>query len=205
MDARARASITCFRDRWTNSAHTCVACHAPCARFKSGGWGGRRMAVCCIRSTILSSYLPLPSSSFPSSSRRSFAARPLPPFSTAAPNNSKRYRTKIGVQNYATRGSGISSSADLAPAVSLVLMTRHPSRPSDFAQQSIPSPINKGSWKMLESWRTNRDYPYIRVRLSCGGGVERIFFSRLRIRCYRSIFFDECLLVKKNIILLMKV
>lgn len=145
FDMDARASITCFRDRWTNSAHTCVACHAPCARFKSGGWGGRRMAVCCIRSTILSSYLPLPSSSFPSSSRRSFAACPLPPFSTAAPNNSKRYRTKIGVQNYATRGSGISSSADLAPAVSLVLMTRHPSRPSDFAQQSIPSPINKGS------------------------------------------------------------
>lgn len=32
----------------------------------------------------------------------------------AAANNSRRYRTKIGVQNYATRGSGISSSADLA-------------------------------------------------------------------------------------------
>lgn len=101
--------------------------------------GGRRM--CCIRSTILSSYLPLPSSSFPSSSHRSFVARPLPPFSTAAPNNSKRYRTKIGVQNYATRGSGISSSADLAPAVSLVLMTRHPSRPSNFAYQSSFYPL----------------------------------------------------------------
>lgn len=115
--------VTCFRDRWTNSAHTCVACHAPCARFKTVGW--------TLRYSSLSSYLfLLPPNSFflfflilvaPTS------PPPPPSFPPPAPNNSKRYRTKIGLQNYATRGSGISSSADLAPAVSLVLMTSHPS------------------------------------------------------------------------------